>query len=220
MKLFAFIFLLSSITANAQFNVQEVVDPSDLEWGEGSILLNDGTELKGLIKYNDRAGILSFESGATSRSFTSRRVSGFEFYDEREKKQRIFYSIIYEDAETNAKSPLFFELIKDLKTFAVITKTDRVKIEAKSSGGGPSANGGYVGVSTTYSASQLQTIYFMDSQGNIVPYMKATKKKLDTNRPKPMYSKLEKYADDNKLDFDEKEDFFKILDYYETLINE
>jgi hypothetical protein len=77
----------------------------------------------------------------------------------------------------------------------------------------------------------------MDSQGNIVPYMKATKKKLDTNRPKtksklldrsiiksyiaePMYSKLEKYADENKLDFDEKDDFFKILDYYETLINE
>ena len=239
MRLFAFIFLLSSITANAQLNVQEVVDPSDLEWGEGSILLNDGTELKGLIKYNDRIGVVSFESGSISRSLTPRNISRFGFYDKREEKQRIFYSIINEDSKTNAKVYLFFELVKDLNTFAVLIKTDPISVEQRkiSSDRFTTSNGGYIRIGPRYKFWQDQTIYFMDSQGKAVPYMKVTTRKIDTNHPKtkckllerdliknyvdePMYSKLENYADENKLDFDEKDDFFKILDYCETLINE
>jgi len=239
MRLFAFIFLLSSITANAQLNVQEVTNPSDVEWGEGSVILNDGTELEGLIKYNDRIGVVSFESGSISRSFMPRNVSRFGFYDKREEKQRIFYSIISEDSKTNVKTYLFFELVKDLKTFAILIKTDPVGIEPKkiSSNNSITSLSNRGSITVGYSVWQDQTIYFMDTEGKVTPYMEVTKWKIHTDHPKtkcklldkdlmrnfviePMYSKLEKYADENKLDFDEKDDFFKIIDYYETLISE
>jgi hypothetical protein len=38
-------------------------------WSEGSILLADNTELNGMIKYNDREGILSYNNGDNTRAF-------------------------------------------------------------------------------------------------------------------------------------------------------
>jgi len=93
----------------------------DLEWGEGSIMLNDGTEKKGLIKYNDKeGGLVSYDQGAESHSYTARSILGFEFFDERLNRQRVFYTLEYEDDQTVGKRPMFFEVLKDLKTFAVI----------------------------------------------------------------------------------------------------
>jgi hypothetical protein len=221
----------------------EMLNPEN-EWGEGSVMLNDGEELKGLIRYNEKTGILSFESGSTSRSFTSKDVAGFEYQDPLLKKQRIFYSLEYEDPKNSIKQPLFFEVIKDFKTFVVLSKTDPIEIKDKvdyTSDIIPTRNvfpdrnkSYYVGTEVT----QTITIYFMNGDGNLEPFIKSTKKVtdrllLDTSKVKSKkvdrdiiekyftpeeLDLLSDYAEKNKLDFKEKDDFIQILDYYEKEI--
>ena len=104
---------LASSTAAQKKEKDEKLLSDNAEWFEGSILLSDGTELKGVVKYNDRNGILSFQDGDDPRVFTPQRVSAFEFFDERLQQQRVFYTFTYEDAETSIDRPLFFEVLKE-----------------------------------------------------------------------------------------------------------
>lgn len=67
------------------------------EWNEGTITLNDGSTLSGLIKLNTKTGILGYEKGATSKSFTARTILAFSYFDAIENKLRKFLSISYED---------------------------------------------------------------------------------------------------------------------------
>ena len=235
------LFLICSYQSVAQNKLTNEGFTPDIEWGEGSIMLNDGKELKGMVRYNDKKGILSFENGSDSKSMTSRNVTGFEFFDERLQKQRIFFSLPYEDAEFNIVKPLFFEMIKDLGSFAILIKTDPIKTKIKSSGGGATGFNGVMMAqppSITTTVSQTQTLYFMDSKGNIKPYLRATSMNInrdwhDKSKTKniminediiqdyiaePWYTKLIQYAEDNNLEFKKKDDFLKILDYYEILV--
>jgi hypothetical protein len=212
----------------------------NFEWCEGSIMLNDGTELKGLVKYNSRNGILSYEDGQESKVFTPLRVAGFEFFDERFQKQRIFYTFKYEDSETNVERPLFFEFLKDYKNFAVLSKLDRIDIGEKSyttRGLGP--NGTYSGYSINRTEiSQSETIYLMKNTGEIKPYFKVTviedgardlftqkdaktmnkmidRDLLEEYMDPSEYQKLVAYAKTHNLSFKRKDDFLNILCYYE-----
>ena len=229
--------------ADKTYKAYQAVLTDNIGWSEGSILLNDGTELKGLLKYNDKNGLLSFEKGSDSRSFTSRNVAGFEFHDEQTNKQRVFYTFPYDDSQNNVKRPLFFEVIKEFKLFAVVAKSDPVDIEQKS----VSTPGVYNNSTGTFSAgthvgswieiSQTETIYIMDTNGNITPYLKTVSKEIDgvlddrsksknklLNKDlledyigKEMYEKLVSYANENSLEFQTKADLIKILDYYSEI---
>ena len=113
----------------AQDVIFESALPLSIEWSSGSILTNDGTELKGLLKYNDKNGLLSYENGNDTKILTARKVAGFEFLDEKIGKQRVFYSFPYEDSQNNVKRHLFFEAIKEFDRFAVLSKVDPVEID-------------------------------------------------------------------------------------------
>lgn len=218
------------------------------EFFEGSILLNTGEELRGLIKYNDRNGVLAYENGTDSKVFTALRVSAFEFFDESIQKQRVFYTFKYEDSETNVERPQFFEMLRDYETFAILSKTDRINVEEKVDQVGTVFNpvtGAYnpgFGTPNTMKlvVSQTETIYVINSEGKIKPYFKFTNiedgkksihgrdtktkhKMIDSTllldyMPAEQHLKLLEYADANDLDFSVKEDFIKILDYYDELI--
>jgi hypothetical protein len=101
------------------------------EWFEGSIFLTDNSEIKGLLQYSDKTGILKYQNGNQSKSFTSRGVLAFEFFDAAQAEQRIFYSIEYEVNKTLTKRPYFFEVIKDNGTFALVSKTDPIEFKGK-----------------------------------------------------------------------------------------
>jgi hypothetical protein len=215
----------------------------NFDWSEGSIMLNNGTELKGLVKYNSRNGILSYEDGQESKVFTPLRVAGFEFFDEKFQKQRVFYTFKYEDSETNIERPLFFEFLKDYKTFAVLSKLDRIDIEEKAYySPSPGPSGTYTGYSINRTeVSQTETIYLMKNTGEIKPYFKVKViedgvKDLFTQKDsKTMnkmidrdlleeymdpsdYQKLVDYAKTHNLSFKRRADFFDILRYYELEI--
>jgi len=144
-------------------------------------MLNDGNELKGLVKYNDREGILSFQDGSTSKVLTPTRVAAFEFTDESLGKRRLFYTFDYEDSETNVERPLFFEVLKEYESFVILSKADRVIVDKKTR---PSSITGMNPVTGGYDApfvaknknrlvvSQTETIYLMKLSGEIKPYFK------------------------------------------------
>lgn len=220
------------------------------EWFEGSILLTDGSELKGLVKYNDRNGVLSYQDGSDARVFTPLRVNAFEFFDESIQKQRIFYTLTYEDVETNIERPLFFEVLKEYKTFAILSRANRIDVTQKPDYSywnynpatmgndrllGPSHNVKLV-------VSQSEVIYIMKSTGEINPYFmivneedgqksliyvgkdtKTKNKMLDRDLLEDFvtpeeYDKLVGYAHANDLSFKKKDEFLKILAYYDEII--
>lgn len=191
-------------------------------------MLNSGTELKGLLKYNTRNGILSYQDGVESKVFTPLRVAGFEFFDERLAKQRIFYTLTYEDHETSVDRPLFFELLKDYKTFVILSKVDRVDIEEKHRSNSIFING-YSGMkSNSYHAqgmdsrleiSQTETIYLMSSSdGKIKPYIKVT---IAEDGVKDIFTKKDSKTKNKMIDRDlmeeyvASENYIKLLEYAE-----
>src|SRR5688572_1529615 len=165
-----------SLFAQKKKKVEEPLLKETAEWFEGSILLNDGVELKGLVKYNDNNGVLSFQDGTDSRVFTSSRVAGFEFFDASHQKQRIFYSFPYEDSHTGVERPLFFELIRDYKTFAVLSRLEQLDI-GQESYSTPQQMGW--GTNTRLVVSQTETIFLMTAKGEIKPYLKNVNKEDD-----------------------------------------
>ncbi|HEY9006348.1 MAG TPA: hypothetical protein VIM75_09450 [Ohtaekwangia sp.] len=236
-----YIFILSvllSVATNQLFGQEkkfEELNPDLIEWGEGSILLASGEELKGMVRFNDKIGIVSYESGSISHSYGPRSIAAFEFYDEKLQRQRVFYSLEFEDKKAGIKRPFFFEVLRDFKTFAVISKVDPVEISEKTTSPGTfMGNGVYfsTGVTnTTIKITQTETIYFLGEKGDIEPYLKlirkvvdrswydreVTKSKmLDDDVLKKYFSEAEiqkmlDFSQKNKLQFEVKEDFVKIL---------
>jgi len=233
--LFYLLFILSAHTLLGQKNKEEI---QKVTLSKGSIALNDGQTLRGQLYYEDRTGILTFKDDGGSHPYMARTVAAFEYFDEDEKKQRIFYSFPYEDTEHSAERPQFFELLRELPTFSVFRKLDRLETVQKSGAGGP----GHPAPITMYSV-QTETIYIMDKNNVLHPYTKAlltheslassedeeeanrSKKKmidrdlLSSFITKPLYDKLKLYAKQERLSFKRKNDFLKILDYYKTLVN-
>jgi hypothetical protein len=205
--------------------LEEVITES--EWSEGTIAMNDGTELKGLLRFDDRLAILAYQNGNDSRTMTPQSVTAFNFFDPSSEKQRSFYTLDYEDPVQGRKRPYFFEVLIEFKTFAVISKIDAIKMK------------GDVGfdnlIDNSYKADirQTETIFFLNDQGAIEPYLQVMrklvdrimydykrtkaaiidKKILDRYFTKEEIDKMETYAVQNELNIKVKEDFVKMLEY-------
>ncbi|NJM25249.1 MAG: hypothetical protein HC859_06910, partial [Bacteroidia bacterium] len=159
-------------------------------------MLADGTELRGQVRYNDKNGLVAFESDGTTRSYTSRNVVAFEFFDTAQNKQRIYYAIDLADPETDIIRPTFVEVLRDFKTFAVVARMDPVELEERSSSRrnpiapGPPITQGVL--NSTIPNTQLsgvpidipgsprmtfihvETIYFLNSDLTVEPFVKIT----------------------------------------------
>jgi hypothetical protein len=205
------------------------------DWGQGSILTADGRELKGSIKYNEKLGVVDFEDGDDAKSFNPRAVTAFEFFDEVLQKQRIFYSLEYTDPEKGSRAPFFFEVLKDFQSFLILSKVDPVKIKERSTT--PSGPGMPTHYNTMTEITQVETIYFLDEDEKILPYIQVKRKVVDSDlrdsekNKKSFVDKdllanyftdeeilqMKEYAEKNDLDFRAKDDFLKILDFCEEL---
>ncbi len=212
------------------------------EWFDGSVLLTNGREIKGLIKYNDKTDIVSIESGRLSKSYTARHVRAFEFYDEIAEKQRIFYAVEVEDRFYNVKRPLFFEALADLKNFAVISKVAPIRIDKReyatpamfNPATGVFTAGRYYGYPSTI--SYTETIFFLSRDGELRPFLEIKEKEIDgmfTDRSVvkntildadllakftgPHHRALMQFAGKNNLDLKNKEDLLTLMAYYRDL---
>lgn len=214
------------------------------EWFDGSVMLNNGHEIKGLIKYNDKTDIVSIENARLSKSFTARHVKAFEFYDEVERKQRVFYSVDIEDRVYQVQRPLFFEVLVDLQDFALLSKIAPIRIDKREyatpamfnpATGGFSA-GRYYGYPSTI--SHTETLFFFSKDGKLKPFLEIKEKEIDgmfvdrsivKNRivnpdllkkyTSSHYSQLVSFAQKNDLDLKEKDDLVSLLNHYQQLRN-
>ena len=209
----------------------------NVEWSEGTVLTNDGTELKGLLRYEDNANILHFQDGTASHAYTSRSVTGFEFTDAVTGKQRVFYTLQAIEMNTDIERPLFFEFIREFENFTVFSRMDPVAIEKKtrSSATNPMEATFWWSdqTSTRVVISQSETIYFMDKNGVIKPYLQIPEREVpgafvDYTKVKnkvlddelledltaPLYDRVKECADKNKLSLKRKTDLLAILECY------
>jgi hypothetical protein len=239
----AFIVLFFSSTALCQISIDEELLAGP-EWFEGSVLLNNGKEVEGLIKYNDKTDIVSIENGRNSKSFTARHVKAFEFYDEVRKSQRVFYAVEVEDKINNVKRPLFFEVLVDSKEFALISKIAPIRVERKeystpamfNPATGSFAAGRYYGYPATI--SHTETLFLFSKEGEIRPILEIKEKEIDgmffdrsvvKNRvlddnvlkrfTRDHYKDLVSYAKENSLSLKEKNDLITLVKYYNSINN-
>jgi hypothetical protein len=203
--------------------------------GEGTIYLTDGSELKGIIQFNSVTQLLSYENGNDSKSFTPRSVTGFVFQDGQLNKQRKFISLSYQGLQSNMIRPEFFEALKELKEFAVLSRVDPVqgKIKQRYAGNYNRTNNNSLNKRITF--SQKEIIFFMKADGTLHPYLQIVlkdaglsneqdriskrilDKELIRHLTSPKYESIVKYRKEKRLHFDDKIDLLTVMNFYEKL---
>jgi hypothetical protein len=220
-RIFIWISIVHIVTAHAQ---------TDGSWNEGSILLKNGTELKGLLKYNYLAGIIGFESATVNKSFSASQLVGFEYFDQFENKQRLFYSVKVTDIKTKVKTDFFFEALRQYETFAVLIKKGTVQISSV----GLDAN-----KSNTSDSRVTDMIFLLGvNRQEAVRYMNVVYREtdrlaIDIRIVRSRYVEddvldnilgsnkdpVRFYAKNQHLDLEDKEEFLKVLDHFYKSVN-
>jgi hypothetical protein len=234
---FAFIFsvvLFTAYHAVAQHKKTTMLD-YEMTAFPGKIVLVDATELTGDIIFHDDDGLLSFREKDVSRSFTAPDVLRFEYFDPELKRSRRYYSLDYHDEKTGLSSVEFFEVLKELPSFAVLAKLDRIQTKSRNGLLGPYTSP-ILKDKKGKKVTQTETIFFMNQDGDLQPYLKIVENEiegglLDINHTQNKfidsdlfeqytgihYKTLVRFADDSLLSFKSKKDIIVILDQYQIL---
>lgn len=204
--------------------------------GPGSVQTLDNEILKGKVTFNDNQGIVTVEQEGESRSFTSKKASGFEFYDTALLRHRVFLVFDYTDEAVGFTKPAFFEVLAEFRSFAVLAKIDPVEVKPQK-GVMPRLPSTMVGNDHTKVAYQTETIFIVNESGAIERYLELREKEIEgvfvdtrSNRKKYIdrdlikeytgshYEALVSFADSNDLRFNVKEDLIKIMARYKVLL--
>jgi hypothetical protein len=171
------------------------------KWLNGSVQIReDQATLQGLIQFNERLQTLRFKVGETIEFLAPNNVMKFEFYDSDAQLKKTFISIDYPinedfkrmdgfrylsltDVQSTRSTPLFFELLSETKSFAILRKKTPIDFIQ------PNNNLPYtIPINgNTYSGndprnlnrkkpefSQEITVYFLDLNGNMFPFNRST----------------------------------------------
>jgi len=195
-----FIFLLFLFAPSLSFGQ---AFPFEL-WHEGKVVLESGDTITGSIKY-DLQDLLQVRHQNKMESFSARKVLLFEIFDQGYKRYRTFYSLPY-SPNGGYKSPVFFEVLTEGK----ITALSREKIEYRTYGYSPFMYGSY-----NTRRVLVNTYYLLKENGNITDFSAKRSDWLDLMGTRS--DEVRGYAKDNKLNFDNKYDLKRIIDYYNSL---
>ncbi|WP_276374705.1 hypothetical protein [Chryseolinea sp. H1M3-3] len=177
--------------------------PSDL-WHEGKIVLLEGDTLRGNVKYDLQQDLVQYSvANQRTTAFSARKVLFFEIFDTSVRKYRQFFALPY-STTSSYKAPVFFELLEEGK----MTLLSRESVEYRTYNS-PYYMGSY---------SRLVLVYkyfFLDENGNISEFNGNKNDLLNLMNKKS--EEVEKYIKSNKLKYDEKYDFARIVAYYNSL---
>jgi hypothetical protein len=173
-------------------------------WHEGKIMLESGDTLKGRVKYDMQQDIIQFNiPNQTAEAYSARKILSFEIFDNTVRRYRLFFSLPYA-SNTNYKAPIFFELLEEGK----MTLLAREALEYRTYN-----NAYFVG---SYTRLVLVNKYFfLKENGNIEEFLGKKNDLLEMMGKKA--ETVEKFIKVNRLQFDEKYDLIKIVDYYNSL---
>ncbi len=191
-------FLLSFHFASAQQWSYEL-------WHEGKIVLETGDTLRGLVKYDLQQDLVQFDNQQNQvEAFTARKVLFFEIFDSTEKRYRNFFALPFAAAGGNYKTQVFFELLEDGK----MTLLSREALEYRTYSS-PYYLGSYTRLVMVYK------FFLMDDKGNIKEFLgkKGDLLRLMGNKADP----VDNYMKTNRLKIEERNDFSRVVSYYNSL---
>lgn len=173
-------------------------------WHEGKIVLLEGDTLKGQMKYDLQQDMLQYYNAEKKiEAYSPRKVLYFEIFDNTVRRYRQFFALPYAKS-SGYLSPIFFELLAEGK----LTLLSREALETRTYN-----SPYYVG---SYSRTVLVNKYFfMTEEGEITPFTGNKNDLLDLMNKRA--EEVEKYMRTNRLNVEEKYDFAKIVEYYNSL---
>ena len=173
-------------------------------WHEGKIVLETGDTLKGSIKYDLQSDLLQFLQEGKLDSYTARKVTFFEIFDQTTKRYRQFYSIPYTTSAAY-KAPVFFELLTEGK----MTLLCRENLEYRS------YSNSFYSYGTSSRLVLVYHYFLLNERGDIDSF---AGKRVDLLRLMGNKSdQVEKYMKANKLDLTDRREFTQIIQYYNSL---
>ncbi|WP_425391016.1 hypothetical protein [Ekhidna sp.] len=197
--LFGLICLLAILSVSAQRFSSEV-------FHDGFLVTTDKDTIKGDLKYDLDANILTVVHRGKTKSFSSHKVFYFEIFDKIVNNYRQFYSIPY-TVNFDYKIPVFFELVYEGE-MSLLAREHLVSQTVNSSSA-------YWGGGTGTQIVIKYTYYFMDDNGKIT-YFNGKRKDLLSFMSKKQ-SEVKKFIKDNKLDTDEMADLVRITAFYNSI---
>jgi hypothetical protein len=176
--------------------------PSEL-WHDGRIVLVAGDTLRGQIKYDLQQDLIQYNKGERTEAYSARKVLFFEIFDNSVRKYRQFFALPFSTG-TGYQTPIFFELLEE----GELTLLSREAIEYRTYN-----SPYYIG---SYSRQVLVNKYFfLNNKGEIKEFVG---NKSDLLQMMGKKSKdVERFIKTNKLRYEEKYDFARIVGYYNSL---
>ncbi|MEO9484399.1 MAG: hypothetical protein ABJG47_13165 [Ekhidna sp.] len=197
--LLTFVFLTFFFSISAQQFSSEI-------FHEGFLITADKDTIRGNLKYDLEANLLTVIHRGKTKSFSSHKVFYFEIFDKILNNYRQFYSIPYK-VNFDYKIPVFFELVYEGK----LSLLAREKIVSQTVNSSSAYWGGGAGTRLVIK----YTFYFLDSKGKITYFSGRKKELLSFMGRKQSYVK--QFIKDNKLDTDEMTDLVRITSFYNSI---
>lgn len=199
-KIFAWL-LFASLSLACEVKAQKW--PSEL-WHEGKIVLTTGDTLRGPVKYDFQQDLVQYAVRTDKAEvYTARKVLFFEIFEEAIHKYRRFFVLPY-TTTTSYRAPVFFELLEEGK----ITLLAREFLEYRTYNS-PYYVGSYTRLVLVYK------YYFLKEDGNIEEFTGNKNDLLGIMGNKS--DNVEKFIKANRLKVDDKQDFTRIIEYYNSL---
>lgn len=174
-------------------------------WHEGKIVLESSDTLKGLVKYDLQNDLLQLKRANQLESYSARKVLFFEIFDQSAKRYRAFYSLPYSQNNTY-NTPTFFELLAEGK----LTVLTREKLEYRT----VSSSFYYYG---TYTRLVLVHTYFLLKPNGKIEEIPNPKRNDWLALMENKTDEVKSFAKENRLDFDDKYELIRIVEYYNSL---
>jgi hypothetical protein len=176
-------------------------------WYRGKIILAEGDSLSGDIHYDLQNNLVQVNAGNSIKAYSARQVWSFSFYDPDMMADRRFYALPYK-VESNYKAPVLFELLSEGEV-SLLAREKLVTENVPQYGYGGLGNYSYL-------RTRIRRDYFLGfANGNIKNY-DGTKKDL-LYLLKDKSSEIKRFANANRLRYDDMRDLIQIINYYNSL---
>ncbi|MEM6736079.1 MAG: hypothetical protein AAGC64_00620 [Bacteroidota bacterium] len=192
-------FICLSITGLSQRFSSEV-------FHEGFVVTSDKDTLKGDLKYDLEANVLTLVTTGKTKSFSSHKVFYFEIFDKILNNYRQFYSIPYH-VNFDYKIPVFFEVVYEGKLSLLRREQTVVQTVNTSSA--------YWGGGNIRQNVIQYSYYFLDEKGKITFFTGRKKDLLQFMSKKQI--EIKQFIKQNRLDTDESADLVRITAFYNSI---
>ena len=172
----------------------------------GYLITNEKDSVKGKLKYDLEANVITLIVGGKTRSFSSQKVFYFEIFDEILKNHRQFYSIPH-TVNYDYKIPVLFEVVYEGK----VSLLRRERIVSRT----VNTTSAYWGGGSAFQNVIEYSYYFLDDKGDI-RFFSGRKKDL-FKYMSDKQSDIKQFMKKNKLSTDRTSDLVRITAFYNSI---